>query len=275
MKSEGAVISADGTTIGYSRFGIGPGLVIVHGSMRSAEDYTKLAAHLADNFTVYVIDRRGRGRSGPQGPDYSFQKESEDVAAVLRKTGASFLFGHSFGGAVGLEAALMAVPLSRLAVYEPAVSVDHAISRESLEKVEDAVRGEQYGKALVTLFEIMGGGSTRLPAFLRFALSTPILARALLASPPGKRLQVLLRATLAEGRLTVDSDSTYERYEALAVETLFIRGADSPMWLLNATDRLARMIPRSTTIELDGIGHSGPCEDAPKQVAGILKAFFA
>ncbi len=28
------------------------------------------------------------------------------------------------------------------------------------------------------------------------------------------------------------------------------------MWLLNATDRLARMIPRSTMIELDGIGHS-------------------
>jgi alpha-beta hydrolase superfamily lysophospholipase len=79
---EATVSSADGTTIGYPRFGSEPGLV--HGSMRGAQDHTEFASRLADTSTVYVIDRRGRGRSGPQGADYGFQRVSEDFAAIMR-----------------------------------------------------------------------------------------------------------------------------------------------------------------------------------------------
>ncbi len=96
------VNSRDGTAIGYSRIGNGPGLVILHGGLRSADDYKEIAAHLSNSFTVYCIDRRGRGRSGVQGARHDLQAEREDVAAVLQKTGATFIFGHSFGGFVGL-----------------------------------------------------------------------------------------------------------------------------------------------------------------------------
>lgn len=59
----GVVTSKDGTTIGYRRFGRGPGVVVLHGSMSSAHNHMQLAAALADAFTVDVPDRRGRGLS--------------------------------------------------------------------------------------------------------------------------------------------------------------------------------------------------------------------
>ena len=54
--------------IGYLRLGQGPAVVLLHGSMESARSHTRLALALADAFTVYLPDRRGRGMSGPYRP---------------------------------------------------------------------------------------------------------------------------------------------------------------------------------------------------------------
>src|SRR5712691_12515722 len=91
----GSVTSQDGTTIGYRQLGHGPGVVLVHGAMESAQSHMQLAEALADAFTVYVPDRRGRGLSGPYGKDYGLQKEVEDMDALLTKTGAHNVFGVS------------------------------------------------------------------------------------------------------------------------------------------------------------------------------------
>ena len=61
----GSAVSADGTTIGYRQLGRGPGIIVVHGSMSSGYYHLQLAEALADAFTLYLLDRRGRGRSGP------------------------------------------------------------------------------------------------------------------------------------------------------------------------------------------------------------------
>src|SRR6266480_3974142 len=74
-----AVTSADGTRIGYRQLGQGPGLVLVHGAMQSAQSFMKLATALADTFTVYVPDRRGRGLSGPHGDHYGITTECADL----------------------------------------------------------------------------------------------------------------------------------------------------------------------------------------------------
>lgn len=62
--------SRDGTTIAYERRGSGPPLIIVDGALcsRAFGPSGPQAARLADHFTVYTYDRRGRGESGDTPP---------------------------------------------------------------------------------------------------------------------------------------------------------------------------------------------------------------
>lgn len=100
-----SVVCGDGTPIGCSSFGEGPGLIIVGGVLSSGSDYLPLARLLAQDFEVHVIDRRGRPNSGPQRQDHSIDDECADLIAVARSTGATAVFGHNFGGLVALETA--------------------------------------------------------------------------------------------------------------------------------------------------------------------------
>src|SRR5215218_4947008 len=101
----GSVTSKDGTRIGYLRVGRGPAVVLLHGSSESARSHTQLALALADAFTVYLPDRRGRGLSGPHRPDHSMRTEVEDLQAVLTESGAQRVFGVSVSGLIVLQAA--------------------------------------------------------------------------------------------------------------------------------------------------------------------------
>ena len=102
----GSVTSADGTTIGHRQNGSGPGAILLGGGYLAAQHYMQLAGALSGAFTVYVPDRRGRGLSGPHGDRYCMARECEDVDALLTKTSAHFVSGHSSGGLIALQAAL-------------------------------------------------------------------------------------------------------------------------------------------------------------------------
>ncbi|WP_422614971.1 alpha/beta fold hydrolase [Cohnella caldifontis] len=51
----------------------------------------------------------------------------EDLTAVQEATGAAYLFGHSYGGLVALETARTNGRFTKLALYEPGVSVNQSI----------------------------------------------------------------------------------------------------------------------------------------------------
>src|SRR5262249_3305203 len=118
-----AVTSADGTRIGYRRLGAGPGAILIHGGMEASQHFMSLAAALSDRFGVYVPDRRGRGLSGPFGEPYSVARDCEDIAALVKETGARNIFGLSSGALIVLRAALVVPSLERVALYEPPLSI--------------------------------------------------------------------------------------------------------------------------------------------------------
>ena len=73
---------------------------------------------LERQFTVYAMDRRGRGGSGDSA-DYELRREAEDVAAVIDSIGGCVnVLGHSHGALCALEAALLTAQLRRLILYE-------------------------------------------------------------------------------------------------------------------------------------------------------------
>lgn len=115
------VSSADSTLIAYERTGDGPPLVLVHGGAAGSHlDWQPVLPQLAEHFTVYAVDRRGRGGSGDAG-EYELEREFEDVAAVVDAVAEPVrLLGHSFGAICSLEATLHTDNVSKLVLYEPA-----------------------------------------------------------------------------------------------------------------------------------------------------------
>ena len=143
--------------------------MLIHGGMNAAQDLGDLASLLSDAFTVYVPDRRGRGMSGPFGPDHTIAKEVQDVRALLDHTGSRFVFGLSAGAVVALEAAAELPQISRLAVYEPPLtaSADGA-SWNWIARYDREVAAGKLGAALVTVAAGTGDASivTRNPSDL-------------------------------------------------------------------------------------------------------------
>src|SRR5438132_12028466 len=76
--------SKDGTTIAFDKEGDGPALILVNGAMSTRSDGLKpeLAKLLAQHFTVYAYDRRGRGDSGDPKP-YAVARENEDIDHII------------------------------------------------------------------------------------------------------------------------------------------------------------------------------------------------
>ena len=172
--SLGSVASRDGTTIGYRKFGAGPGIVLVHGGAQAAQNFTRLAGALSDAFTVYVPDRRGRGRSGPPGEHYGLVAECEDVDALLSSTGTHYVFGLSSGALISLQAALTLPAIRKVALYEPPLSINQSTPLGWLQRYDREIAEGKLGSAMVTAVK----GTKTAPPFLRLmprALIDPLL----------------------------------------------------------------------------------------------------
>jgi pimeloyl-ACP methyl ester carboxylesterase len=119
------VASKDGTRIAFDQSGAGPALILVAPAFATRTDQASLAAALAPVFTVFAYDRRGRGDSGDTAP-YAIEREIDDLDALLDEAGGSaFVFGHSSGAVLALDAArALPIKITKLALYEPPFIID-------------------------------------------------------------------------------------------------------------------------------------------------------
>ena len=118
------VTSKDGISIAYERRGKGQPLVLIHGTAADHTRWEPVLPGLEKQFTVYAVDRRGRGQSG-DGDSYAIELEYEDVAAVVDSVpGPVDLLGHSYGAICSLEASLKTSNLRKLVLYEPPIPTD-------------------------------------------------------------------------------------------------------------------------------------------------------
>jgi pimeloyl-ACP methyl ester carboxylesterase len=121
-----AATSTDGTVIAYERTGQGRALILIDaaGHYRELTSFAGLIGLLAQRFTVYHYDRRGRGRSTDSRP-YAVAREVEDLAALIDQAGGSaFLYAFSSGGLLALHAAAAGLPIVRMALLEPPIERD-------------------------------------------------------------------------------------------------------------------------------------------------------
>lgn len=272
MTGPQTVASADGTRIAYYSVGSGDPVIVVGGVLRTAEDYRELARALSPRFEVHVVDRRGRGGSGPQGAGYGIDRECDDVDAVRRATGARRVFGHSYGGLVALEAAKRIPELTDVAVYEPGVSVRGSIPTGWLDDYEEHLTRGDTRAAFATLVR----GSGHAPALVsRLPLGTlKLVLRFAIRDAQWRRMEPLLEANLVEHQEVRRLDGTAASYGSITARVLLLCGAKSPRSSKLAVEALDRVLPNATVELLRGLAHTAPDEGAPQRVAERLDAFF-
>lgn len=164
--------SADGTTIAYEKVGSGPALVLVDGALcyRDFGPSRSLAKHLADRFTVYFYDRRGRGESGDTQP-YAAEREYEDLAAVIRAAGGdAYVAGFSSGAAITLQAAASGIAMRKIAAYEaPYVGLNEVNGSrvDYAGRLKELVAKGDRGGAVGFFMVKMVGAPSYLPIVMR------------------------------------------------------------------------------------------------------------
>src|SRR3712207_1284331 len=143
------VTSSDGTAIAFDRLGDGPPVVLVCGASTDHRANASLAGLLAEHFTVFNYDRRGRGDSGDTAP-YAVEREVEDLDAVIDAAGGSaFVYGTSSGGALALEAAASGLAITRLALWEPPFILNESRRppKDQVERYGEMIAAGQIGRA--------------------------------------------------------------------------------------------------------------------------------
>ena len=87
----------------YRKEGSGSPLVIVHGLYGSSDNWMNIGKHLAEKYTVYMVDQRNHGRS-PFSDIHTFNSMKNDLEEFFEKHNIekATLLGHSMGGKVAM-----------------------------------------------------------------------------------------------------------------------------------------------------------------------------
>lgn len=239
------VVSADGTTIAYEVSGSGPAVVVIGGGLNDRAMFAPFAAMLAEDFTVYNYDRRGRGDSGYGDPDqYTIDREVEDLAAVIKATGGpAMVFANCTGAIIAIHAAAAGVPMAKLGMYEPPYEYPR-ITPENMAKLRKLVIEDRREEA-VTLFGVdVVGFLTRdtveafkqHPAWAAFESMAPSL---------------IYDAIIDEQHSSIP----YQMLPDVTPPTLIMCGCESAQSIQDACATLSEKISDARLIRMEGEGH--------------------
>jgi len=280
------VTSKDGTRIKYRRLGHGPGVVMLHGAMESAQSHMKLAEGLVDDFTVYLPERRGHNLGIPFVKDYDIRKEVEDLEALLAKTGTHNVFGVSSGGLICLQAALMLQSIHKVALYEPALIVNGSASTTFLPQYDKEITQGKFAAALITGMKGAQLGPpvfNRLPRWLLELITTMTMKQeAKMARDVDVSMRVLAPTLHYDFLLVAEMAETLMNFQTIRAEALLLGGSKSPAWLKVALDALTKTLPNVRRIEFSGLDHGGSSDVSqtnrfgrPEMVVPELRRFFS
>lgn len=281
--STGSAVSKDGTTIGYRQLGHGPGVILLHGSMSSSQNHMQLAEALADAFTVYVIDRRGRGLSGAYTNDHSLQTDVDDLDAVLTQTGAYNVFAVSSGAIITLQAALSLPAIHKAAIYEPPLFDEDSTPKAVLTRFDEEMAQGRVAAALITAMQGAQMGPPIFTTMPRWLLE-PLVKMAMHSdAKKGGNGYVPMRDSAPtlhyDFQIVAEISGNLERFKAITTDVILLSGSKSPAYLKAALDRLENLLPHAERIEFPGLDHAASWNSdrggQPLPVAQALRQFFA
>ncbi len=138
---------ADNVEIFYSEHGNGPTVLMLHGWTCDGADWSWLAADLAIDHRVVIVDLRGHGRSTQMVDPFGARVLAEDTARVLRHLAIdrAVVVGHSMGAIVA-SAFTVEFPnmVSALVLIDPTYGLpDHRAASLASAMRQDALEAAQ------------------------------------------------------------------------------------------------------------------------------------
>lgn len=255
--------SKDGTPIAYWHSGVGTPLLLVHGTVGDHLAWAPVLAALERHFSVYTMDRRGRGDSGDANA-YALEREGEDIAAVIDAIGGAVdVVGHSFGGTCTLEATRLTANVRRLILYEPPMpfGLRHWPAEFSarMQAFLDAGEREQ---ALLLFFRDMVKMPPHEIAAAQALPTWPARVAAVHTIP--RELQSLDSYTFDAGR-----------FGRMETPTALLLGGDSLPFRRTIAETLHTTLPNSQIVVLPGQQHVAMRTAPDVFVQAVVKFFTA
>jgi pimeloyl-ACP methyl ester carboxylesterase len=238
------ITSRDGTLIAYARSGTGPPLILVHGAIADHTRWAPVLPALAQQYTVYAMDRRGRGGSG-DAPAYALAREFEDIVAIAEAIGGPVnLLGHSFGAACALEAALHTARVQRLILYEPPPpGLPGTLPPLVAERVRRQLAAGDREAVITTFFEEVARVPPHEVAQLR--------------SAPSWQGRLAAAHTILREIESLEQSPPFDpqRFASFTTPTCLMLGGDSPALYRDHIEALHTALPNSRVVVLSGQQH--------------------
>lgn len=251
--------SKDGTKIAYDAYGDGPALLFITGAtcFRNFAPVMHDAETFAQTFTVYNYDRRGRGDS-EDAAEYDVQREVEDIEALINEAGGSvYLYGHSSGAILVLEAAMRLdkESIRGITIYDASYAHDAqelGEFKKLTNELEKLIQKKEYSIALE-----------------RFLLSigTPDQVVNYMKSSPDWRHMVQLASTLRYDTKLAGELPPINRIRHITLPVQIVVGKESPKSIHEVAAQLQKAMPHAVYEELAGQDHM----PGPTFVHEILK----
>jgi pimeloyl-ACP methyl ester carboxylesterase len=219
---------------------------------------------------VCAYDRRGRGESGDTVP-YAVEREIEDLEAVIDAAGGSaYVFGHSSGAVLALDAArMLPTKITKLALYEPPLIIGAnrpPMPEDIASHLSELVAAGRPGDA-VEYWQTQLGFPAEAIAHMR-------------QSPMWPGLEALAPTMSYDATITGDTQrgdpSPLTQWAAVTVPALMMDGTvmmgreDLHTFMRHGADELATVLPNAQRRALKGQDH-GPADAV---LVPALKDFF-
>ncbi|MEV6410060.1 alpha/beta hydrolase [Kribbella sp. NPDC051718] len=254
------VTSADGTSIAYDRLGDGPAVILVCGGSVDRMSNAPLAALLAQSYTVYNYDRRGRGDSG-DAEVYAIEREFEDLDAIFAVAGGSaHLYGTSSGAALALLATAAGRPVNKLALWEPPYFLEGAEGRPRPDTA-----------SIYRAFVAEGRRDKAAEYFMAEVVGMPAEFVAQAKASPWWPAQEAIAHTLAyDATVMGDYSVPTEAIKAIHQPTRVLTGGVAWPWMADSNQAVAELLADGSHVVLAEQQHNVD----PAVLAPALKEFW-
>jgi pimeloyl-ACP methyl ester carboxylesterase len=237
-------------------------LLLVHGTADDRLGFDRVAPLLADTYTLYTMDRRGRGLSTKQASEYAIEREFEDINALADAIAAQHgaptdLFAHSYGALCAMGAARTATNIRRIMLFEPPLGtpsslVDRMVERDAAGDLEGVMHVQfvELQHMPEAQFQRLKSDPKRWERYLGFA-------------------GTIAREFVNARRFSLSENE----FAGHAQPVRFIVGEKTFPPLIKYTESALATFPAADKRILAGQGHNA-LRAAPEQVAEEMRTFF-